>query len=964
MAVLVSNGNTSLSTAGGFYRVEAHNLPSSITVGTYIQSAELVLKVLTFANAGNSLGCVWTFRTQAHAILNNASTLTTRLQEVRTPITITIATPGVGTYVGHGMVNGDTVKIETTGALPTGLNTTTHYYIVNKTADTFELSLTAGGASINTTGTQSGVHTLWIDRATVTKNLSEITGTYPSGGGNAQIYSRVEDWVAAWEWAGVPVDTTVGKWRLTILATGSMVGASYTCVSATGLNCYAVWCDTAATFADNDAIICKDIVTIDKTATVKGVTGDSLATRAVAILVCSSLYSATGANAKLKWHDTPAASYTLTVDGNICLGGHAAFRIGTAAVPIPFAQQAILDFRTATVAANSLITNPANHTSNAYEKSGLYWYGASQTGTPKTTLNGNVANGASSFTTTDSTGWVNGDVISVGRPARGGNSRQPYTVTSTVGTTVNITPVITGARTTGGQVIRLEAATQGHGIKIYGPTGSSNIFLNYTNLQITGLDWVNTSGQTFLSNGRSNYYSVNSFAGVAEDPTYFTDSYIKNSSFWVNHATAGGGAFFFGETWIPQTAITIDNCYFHNGLIAGNPVWAISQYFTSGRLTISNCVKIHDNNGSVGFFPSFASLSALAQLSIQSNFFEGSQHAFLGLSGIGLVHTNNSYWGGGDQVSWGDYAAVNYGNILNPTSITGNVYNENYSAIMFYIGATVGFTETNAVFGNVTANTKEVSIKPGVYIDAEMVNPTGITNVDYAFQSILLSGSNLKYTTYNGTANDDRGVLQYGNFQKTGTGLTDTTVHTSGGFAMRFQPTSSTNLLAWSFKIPTGNIQNRSMTVALWVNINNATYYAGTHQKPRLNVNYDNGTTAYAEATGTTGWQLLAVTFTPATTYGQLTVTVNGKTDATGTNSYFYVDDFSVLYPAGYQLNLGAMDLWANALPITPPIATNLSAQDVWTASSTVSYGANTMGSTLISAEQKADDATALILSK
>lgn len=127
MAVLVSNGNTSLSTVGGFYRVEAHNLPSSITVGTYIQSAELVLKVLTFANAGNSLGCVWTFRTQAHAILNNASTLTTRLQEVRTPITITIATPGVGTYVGHGMVNGDTVKIETTGALPTGLNTTTHY---------------------------------------------------------------------------------------------------------------------------------------------------------------------------------------------------------------------------------------------------------------------------------------------------------------------------------------------------------------------------------------------------------------------------------------------------------------------------------------------------------------------------------------------------------------------------------------------------------------------------------------------------------------------------------------------------------------------------------------------------------------------------------------------------------------------------------------------------------------------
>lgn len=947
MAVIISNGNTSLSTASGFYRVEAHNLPSSTTLGTYIQSAELVLKVLTFANAGNSLGCVWTFRTQSSAILNNPSTLTTRLQETRTPVTISIASPGVVTYTAHGINNGDTVKIETTGALPTGLNTTTHYYVVNRTADTFQLSLTLGGAAINTSGTQSGVHTVWIDRATVTKNLSEITGTYPSGGASAQIYSRCEDWVAAWEWAGVPVDTTAGKWRLTILATGSMVGASYTCVSATGLNCYAVWCDTAVSFNDNDAIICKDIVTIDKTATVKGVTGDSLATRAVAILVCSSLYSATGANAKLKWHDTPAASYTLTVDGNICLAGHAAFRIGTAAVPIPFAQQAILDFRTATVASNSLITNPANHTANAYEKASLYWYGASQTGTSKTTLNGNVANGASSFTTTDSTGWVNGDVISVGRPARGGNNRQPYTVTSTVGTTVNVTPTIAGARTSGGQVIRLEAATQGHGIKIYGPTGSSNVFLNYTNLQITGLDWVNTTGNTFLSNGRSNYYSINNFAGIAEDPTYFTDSYIKNSSFWVNHTTAGGGAFFFGETFIPQTAITIDNCFFHNGWITGNPTWAISQYFTSGLLTISNCVKIHDNNGSIGFFPSFSSMYALARLSIQNNFFEGSQHAFLALSGINLVHTNNSYWGGGDQVSWGDYGAVNYGNLINPTSVSGNVYNENYSAVMFFTGATVGLVDSNAVFGNITANTKDITIKPGVYIDAEMVNPTGITTVDYTFQSILLTGSNLKYTSYNGTANDDRGVLQYGYFQKTGTGLSDTTVHTAGGFAMRFQPTSSTSNLTWTFKVPTGNIQNRTMMVGVWVNVSSATYYAGTHQMPRLNVNYDNGTTAYFQAAQQTGWQYLFVSFTPTTTYGQLTVSISGRTDATGSNAYFYIDDFSILYPAGYQLNLGAMDLWANALPITPPIATNLSALDVWSAANTTDYGTNTMGNTV-----------------
>ena len=134
------------------------------------------------------------------------------------------------------------------------------------------------------------------------------------------------------------------------------------------------------------------------------------------------------------------------------------------------------------------------------------------------------------------------------------------------------------------------------------------------------------------------------------------------------------------------------------------------------------------------------------------------------------------------------------------------------------------------------------------------------------------------------------------------------------------------------------------MTVAVWVKINNANYYAGTYQLPRLTIDYDNGTTAYAQATNKTDWQLLFITFTPTTTFGQITVTLSARTDATTTGAYVYIDDFTVLYPAGYKLNLGGLDDWANAMPVTPPIATVLSANDVWTASSTVDYGSDTMG--------------------
>lgn len=74
--------------------------------------------------------------------------------------TVTIASPGVVSYTAHPFSNNDPVILETTGALPTGLTQHTVYYVVNKTADTFQLSATSGGAAINTSGSQSGTHAI------------------------------------------------------------------------------------------------------------------------------------------------------------------------------------------------------------------------------------------------------------------------------------------------------------------------------------------------------------------------------------------------------------------------------------------------------------------------------------------------------------------------------------------------------------------------------------------------------------------------------------------------------------------------------------------------------------------------------------------------------------------------------------------------------------------------------------
>jgi hypothetical protein len=76
-------------------------------------------------------------------------------------VTFSIASPCVMTLQSHNLSVGDMVIPFTTGALPTGLTSGTTYYVQSvPSADTVTLSATSGGSAINTSGTQSGTHTI------------------------------------------------------------------------------------------------------------------------------------------------------------------------------------------------------------------------------------------------------------------------------------------------------------------------------------------------------------------------------------------------------------------------------------------------------------------------------------------------------------------------------------------------------------------------------------------------------------------------------------------------------------------------------------------------------------------------------------------------------------------------------------------------------------------------------------
>lgn len=98
--------------------------------------------------------------------------------------TITIASPGLATLTDHGLYTGQKVYLTTTGALPTGLSQNTDYWVIRVSSSTFRLASSyanaAAGTAINTSGSQSGTHTIrrtfGVGNGSTTFNVPDIKG--------------------------------------------------------------------------------------------------------------------------------------------------------------------------------------------------------------------------------------------------------------------------------------------------------------------------------------------------------------------------------------------------------------------------------------------------------------------------------------------------------------------------------------------------------------------------------------------------------------------------------------------------------------------------------------------------------------------------------------------------------------------------------------------------------------------
>ncbi len=152
--------------------------------------------------------------------------------------TVTIASPGVWSLNSHGLGNGDVIFVETTGALPTGLSADVPYFVVAAATNTFQVSATKGGAAINTSGSQSGTHTIFQSphalgtmssttfnvpdtrgKVLVSKNTGTFINIGASGGEETHVITQAE--MASHNHGGTSGATSAGTPAGTVTIAGS-----------------------------------------------------------------------------------------------------------------------------------------------------------------------------------------------------------------------------------------------------------------------------------------------------------------------------------------------------------------------------------------------------------------------------------------------------------------------------------------------------------------------------------------------------------------------------------------------------------------------------------------------------------------------------------------------------------------------------------------------------------------------
>lgn len=847
MAVLISDGETTLSTANGFYEVEAYNLGCFSTTFLALTTTRYIN--VTFAHAGDCQGIVLMFKTT---------------------------------------------------------DMTSREVVVNLQED-------VGGT--------------WTTRATKTLTTADIAGSDDIRQGTT--YKYVGQYTIPFKFeTPYTVTTAASTWRFEI-AHGGGTGTWDMYTSDASNPFYATWCDNQKTFTDGDVLVCKDKVIIDKTATIGSVLGTGTTFYGTSIVLCTNYTDPSPDGvAMLEWENPPTSSYTFTVRNDIVVGAFSGIRIGTSDNPIPIAQKAIFHFGTK---LNGLyqprIVQPTGSASSSFGgMSSFFFYGEKPT-YAGTSLSEDAASGQAVLTVADNVDWVNGDKVVVGKQdTQGQGDVNTYTISSVVGNEITLTSNLstytrkgpTDGDEQGGTVMLLDC----HGVMFSSDTSanSQHQLSGLLNMVFDGVDIVNHRMSV------SNVYTYFYPATVKDD--YRSQFLVRDCSVYATNNTSS----FFTGGQAPIDGWLIERCYFFRTNVSGSFAYSAhnDSGYVSGEVAIKDCFILSKYSYQIVDDDSL-------KVTISGTRFENSRtsnnfHTICGRYG---TFKDNYYWGCGMTTGTGG-GAVRVVACSNPIEFGNNVYENNLCALYFDNYPTINIKDRESKF---YSNTTDIMVNSGAMPDYTFISNVGDLTIDTTSIEDMVLGTGIKFVNYNQTTNDDRGLFTYGRTQRTKAGLDDENVHTSGGSAVRFSPTSPFEPFEYIVNLPTGDISDKDWCVGVWCKINSSNYWSSTHQMPKLTIEYEDGKTVYDEASQMTDWQYLSVNFRPTTNYGKLKITLSVMSVATGSDAYVYWDDWG-----GGSLVNSNMDIWIYGLPSDPAWSFLINAADFWGSLKSMDYGEGTMG--------------------
>lgn len=739
------------------------------------------------------------------------------------------------------------------------------------------------------------------------------------------------------------VTTAGATWTIEITQGAGAVNWSVATSNGTAIF-YAAWCDNPKTFSSgNDWFVCKDRVTVDMTATVKGAalaTGDT--TRSLGIIVCRSTTPTVANVDNLRWGT--GGSYTLTVDGHIQLGAHSGFRAGTSGSPITLANAGTLGF-SATPTLGTLTGFLAPGASR--KKCSIIAYGEIPAVETAYLANDYISTGT--IVTTTPTGWANGDTIYV----TGSNSPDTTvrTISSITGTSISFTPSLSALTRYAGWAV---TKWNGYGFKITANASRTFALGPMSNFTLSGCQ-VEDIFWSFLDTTITQHQS----------------DAANSSARLVTHCAVrfpnGPGLMITGYMEPEQIKIEYVN------MINGNPMTGMGQVESNvnGGSLVQFCNAGQTNSAgmaatslglpNMSFENNQFSANALGTL-LAANFTFKNNKCMLASSGTILALSgcaNAVDWSGN---SW-DVFNTGYDISLTGTNININMVGDAYN---------IKSGVTN--FFNVTTNTYQL---------IRLTNPTGSPTINPTQMATVINGSRFWATNYNAISNYDINWTKQGIHYRTGYGLPDTNVLAADGAtttnaistqlwgALRIESFTGLTLAGyrnWSANAPfnktTGNAQGKSITVAVKVLMPHSDFYGGTHTKPTLSVVDNDGTTRTAVATGSTAIQTLTITFTPTTTNTSYTYEVYGASDAASTTTLngitinrkaFYVLAVDAGVPSGTSVDNTRFSVWS-AGQVQGADSTIPTIESVWNVPQSVGTTVtNSMGALLNDANDNAE---------